>query len=230
MSSKRLLGFIGIGLFVFFTITGRKRVLAPSLDTKIKGVPLYHQYPDLPTGCEATSLAMLLSWASSEPVSKYEVADALPKGSKVKMVNGKWKGTHPNKAFVGNPYTDSDDGSFGVFEGPILETIETFMPDKGVNLTGQSFEAILAIIRSGKPVMAWTTLEQRETFYGKTWTDDHGDGVDWYENEHAVVLTGIEGDHVVAHDPHTGKAEYYNRELFVQNWRSMGGRAVTLVV
>ncbi|QKY71721.1 hypothetical protein Len3610_13315 [Lentibacillus sp. CBA3610] len=195
---------------------------------KINGIPAYYQYPDLPTGCEATSLAMLLSWGRGEPVSKFDVADTLPKGDKVHQADGEWKGAHPNKMFVGDPYTDSDDGSYGVFEGPILETVEMFMSSSGTDLTGESFESLLAIVRSGKPVMAWTTLEQRETYYGKTWTDSDGDVIDWYENEHAVVLVGVDGDDVLAHDPDTGKAEFYDRELFERNWHSMGGRAVTL--
>lgn len=222
--------FIGLILFMIFLIAGSKKVLASQQKTKLLDVPLYYQYPDLPTGCEATSLAMLLSWAGNEQVSKYAVADALPKGPKVKEVQGEWKGTHPNKAFVGDPYTDSDDGSYGVFEGPILETIEVFMPGYSIDLTGEPFDSLLDIVRTGKPVMVWTTLEQRETFYGKTWTDDDGDVIDWYENEHAVVLTGVDGCYVIAHDPHTGKEEYYERELFKRNWGSMGKRAVTLDV
>ncbi|HLS09860.1 C39 family peptidase [Lentibacillus sp.] len=225
MIKRIVLGFF---LITIFFIASSKKTFAPKRNVKITGVPLYYQYPDLPTGCEATSLAMLLSWGRGEPVDKYEVADALPKGDKVRKVDGEWKGTHPNKAFVGDPYTDSDDGSYGVFEGPILETIETFMPDCGIDLTGQPFSSLLDIVRSGKPVMAWTTLEQRETFYGKTWTDDDGDVIDWYENEHAVVLVGVAGNQVIAYDPHTGQAEYYERKLFERNWESMGGRAVTL--
>ncbi|WP_010531622.1 C39 family peptidase [Lentibacillus jeotgali] len=228
MSAKRFLGLIGICSFILFAIARPKRAIAPASNRKIKGVPLYYQYPELPTGCEATSLAMLLSWGLNIPVSKYTVADALPKGPKVHHVDGEWKGAHPNKAFVGDPYTDSDDGSFGVFEGPTLTTLEKFMPGRGVDLTGEPFETILKILRSGNPVMAWTTLEQRETFYGKTWTDDDGDVIDWYQNEHAVVLTGVDSNDVIAHDPHTGKVERYDRELFEKNWISLGGRAVTL--
>lgn len=219
---------LGLFLFMIIFITSSKKARAPKRNTRISGVPLYYQYPDLPTGCEATSLAMLLSWGLNDPISKYAVADKLRKGPKVHEIDGELKGTHPNKAFVGDPYTDSDDGSFGVFEGPILETLEEFMPGYGVDLTGQPFEEILNIVRSGKPVMAWTTLEQRQTYYGKTWTDDDGDVIDWYQNEHAVVLTGVYGDGVIAHDPHTGKAEYYDRELFERNWASLGKRAVTL--
>ncbi|SFB27226.1 Uncharacterized protein YvpB [Lentibacillus halodurans] len=226
MAKKLLIGFI---LFMSFFIAGSKRVFAPSMKVKIKGVPSCKQYPDLPTGCEATSLAMLLNWGGMQ-VSKYDVANALPKGDKVHKFGSEWKGANPNKAFVGDPYTDSDDGSFGVFEGPILKTIEAFMPGKGINLIGRPFDDLLKIIRAGKPVMAWTTLEQRQTFYGKSWTDEEGNVIDWYENEHAVVLTGIDGDYMIAHDPHTGRAEYYECDLFERNWASMGGRAVTLNV
>ncbi|TMN21958.1 hypothetical protein FH966_02755 [Lentibacillus cibarius] len=194
----------------------------------IQGVPAYYQYPELPTGCEATSLAMLLSWGLGRDVSKYDVADTLRKGAKVRLVDGERTGANPNKSFVGDPYTDSDDGSYGVFERPILEALDVFMSGRGVDLTGTSFDALLDVIRSGKPVLAWTTLEQRETFYGLSWTDADGDVIDWYENEHAVVIIGIDGDDVIAHDPHTGKAEHYERDLFERNWRSMGKRAVTL--
>ncbi|WP_237049290.1 C39 family peptidase [Lentibacillus amyloliquefaciens] len=171
---------------------------------------------------------MLLGWGCDRPVSKFEVADALPKGDKVHITESGWRGAHPNKAFVGNPYTDSDDGSYGVFEGPILQTLETFMPGAGINLTGRPFKTILNIVRSGKPVLVWTTLEQRETFFGLSWTDEEGDETDWYENEHAVVLTGIEGNNIMAHDPHTGRAEHYDRVSFEQNWYALGCRAVTL--
>jgi len=45
-----------------------------------------------------------------------------------------------------------------------LETVDAFMPGKGVDLTGKPFDALVDTFRSGKPVMAWTTLEQRESF------------------------------------------------------------------
>lgn len=194
-------------------------------EVKIPGVPVFNQYPELPTGCEATSLAMLLNWGGVK-VSKYDVVDALPKGEKVRLVDGKWLGANPADEFVGDPY--SDDGSFGVFEGPILETIETFAPSKSINLTGLEFAALLDVIRAGKAVMAWTTIEQKQTYLSKTWIDKNGKTIDWYCNEHAVVITGFDGDHLIVNDPYTGKVEYYKRDLFEHNWQSMGKRAVTL--
>lgn len=194
---------------------------------KINGVPTYYQYPELPTGCEATSLAMLLNW-SGMSVSKYDVADALPKGAKVKFTDDEWKGANPNLEFVGDPY--SDDGSFGVFEGPIVATIEKFMPGKGIDLTGETFNLLLDIVQSGKPVMAWTTIEQKQTFHSKTWADGSGNVIKWHRYEHAVVIIGIDEENVIVNDPHTGREEHYDRNLFEKNWASMNQRAVTVDV
>ncbi|MEW9676032.1 C39 family peptidase [Lentibacillus sp. L22] len=194
---------------------------------KIDGVPTINQHPELPTGCEATSLAMLLTWAG-KTVSKFAVVEKLSKGEKVRFVDGTWYGANPNDQFVGDPYTD--DGSFGVFEKPILETIDHFLPGKGVDLTGQDFEVLLNVVRSGTPVMAWTTINQNETYHSKSWQDPAGNTIDWYCNEHAVVIIGIDGDHVIVNDPYTGKEEHYDRHIFEHNWASMKKRAVTVDV
>lgn len=194
---------------------------------KITGVPILNQYPELPTGCEATSLTMLLHWGG-ETISKDDVVNALPKGEKVRLVDGKWFGANPNNEFVGDPYTE--DGSFGVFQGPILETIKKVSHFKGINLTGLEFELLLDYIQAGKAIMAWTTIEQKQTYLSKTWRDENGTIIDWYCNEHAVVITGFDSDYVIVHDPYTGKEEYYKRDLFEQNWKSMGKRAITLDV
>ncbi|MFD1039750.1 C39 family peptidase [Virgibacillus byunsanensis] len=201
---------------------------AHALGLKIEGVPVYNQFPELPAGCESTSLAMLLGWAGL-PVDKYDVVNQLPKGDKVSLVDGEWVGANPHEEFVGDPYSD-EEGTFGVFEEPILQTIDTFLPDKGINLTGQDFEPLLDIVRSGKPVMAWTTIEQKRTFHSKTWTDDEGNQIEWNRYEHAVVITGINEEDIIVNDPYTGGEEYYDRELFEYNWASMGKRAVTLDV
>lgn len=191
----------------------------------IKDVPAICQHPDMPTGCEATALTMLLNWGGMK-LTNHEVVDILPKGNSVKLIDGEWRGGNPTIEFVGDPY--GDEGNFGVFEGPILETIEIIMPGKGVDLTGQEFDELLDIVRSGKPVMAWTTINQQTTFHSKTWTDNDGNKIKWHRYEHAVVLVGFDEDNIFANDPTTGQEEHYNRELFERNWASMGKRAVTL--
>lgn len=194
---------------------------------KVNGVPVFNQYPELPTGCEATALAMLLNWGGVT-VSKYDVVNALPKGEKVRLVDGVWLGANPEVEFVGDPYSDDD---FGVFEKPILQTVEKLASScKGINLTGHAFESILDVIRAGKAVMAWTTIDQKPTYLSKKWMDENGKIIDWYCNEHALVITGFNKDNVIVHDPYTGKEEYYQRDLFERNWEAMGKRAITLAI
>ncbi len=75
-----------------------------------------YQYPDLPTGCEVTSLSMFLSWAvdalkldfTPEQIDKMALAKQIDKepiphfdpklsGQQITEVGG-----NPNRAFVGN--------------------------------------------------------------------------------------------------------------------------------
>src|SRR5699024_1128944 len=88
---------------------------------KIANVPSICQHREMPTGCEATALTMLLNWAG-ESLTNHEVVERLPKGDKVELIDGIWRGGDPHTEFVGNPY--EDEGCFGVFEGPILKTID----------------------------------------------------------------------------------------------------------
>lgn len=192
---------------------------------KIPDVPTICQHPDMPTGCEATALTMLLNWGGKK-LTNHEVVKALPKGDRVSLIDGVWRGGNPFIEFVGDPY--EDEGSFGVFEEPILKTIDAFMPHQGVDLTNQPFDKLLEIVQRGKPVMAWTTIDQQTTFHSKTWTDQDGQTIKWHRYEHAVVIVGFDDEDIIANDPTTGKEEHYNRELFERNWASMGKRALTL--
>ncbi|SDL92252.1 C39 family peptidase [Sediminibacillus halophilus] len=206
-----------------FCFSKSKRIQASGV--RIKGIPVFDQYPELPTGCESTALAMLLNWGGVD-ISKFEIVERLPKGSKVREIDGQAVGANPDFQFVGDPY--SEEGSFGVFEGPILHTIDQIMPGRAVDLTGKSFQTILDVIQTGKPVMAWTTINQQKTYHSISWVDEEGEQIDWYRYEHAVVIVGFDEDHVIVNDPYTGQEEVYDRELFKENWRSMGRRSVTL--
>lgn len=193
--------------------------------TKINDVPVICQHPEMPTGCEATALTMLLNWYGLS-VDKYEVAESLTKGERVELIDGRWVGGNPDREFVGSPY--EDEGSFGVFEGPILEAIEAFLPGRGFDMTNHPFDEIRTTVRSGKPVMAWTTIDQKTTFHSKTWIDKNGNMIEWYRFEHAVVIVGFDDTSILVNDPTTGKEEAYDRDRFEANWASMGRRAVTL--
>lgn len=192
----------------------------------IDGVPVIGQYPMLPTGCEATALTMLLQWAGVH-VSKEEVADRLVKEPLPFEMEGRLLGGHPNRGFVGDPYTQE---SFGVFHKPIAATLDTFLKGRADDRTGLSFTELLALIDEGRPVVVWTTIELKEPRVVQSWDDagDSGERIDWKSPQHALVLIGYEEEFVVVNDPHTGSTERYPRELFQTRWKQMGGQAVTL--
>ncbi|MGZ4112372.1 MAG: C39 family peptidase, partial [Tumebacillaceae bacterium] len=122
-----------------------------SQSTIITDVPVIGQYPKLPTGCEATALTMLLQWAGVQ-VTKEDVADALVKEPLPFERDGRMIGGHPNRGFVGDPYTEE---SFGVFHEPIAAAVETFLPGRADDRSGMRFAELLALIDEGRPVVVW---------------------------------------------------------------------------
>jgi len=191
---------------------------------EIQGVPLIRQFPELPSGCEATVATMLLQWAGVD-ISKEDVATALPKGPVPVRRNGLLYGSNPNNVFVGNPFSKA---GYGVYHKPIAMIIDKYLPGQSVDLTGKSFEDILKVIDSGRPVMVWATINLLEPKVDRTWYDEKGKRIEWKVPEHAFLLIGYSDTEVILHDPYTGKRKIPPLELFKARWDSMGKQAVTV--
>lgn len=187
-------------------------------------VPVIGQFPELPTGCEATALTMLLKWGGIR-VSKQEVADRLPKGPGPDFHTELPIGANPEERFIGDPYSIN---GFGVFEKPILRMINQYAPSAAINLTGGEFSLVEKMIDHRYPVMAWVTIEMQPTYISRTWYDAEGNQIRWKAREHAVIIVGYTEQSVIVNDPYTGKKEYYERDVFIQRWVEMGRRAVSM--
>ena len=68
------------------------------------------------------------------------------------------------------------------------------------DLTGTSFQDMKAIVEQGYPVLVWTTMGCTEPHF----TGAHDEGMEWYDNEHCVVLYGFEGSQALVSDPLEG--------------------------
>ncbi|MED0946528.1 C39 family peptidase, partial [Bacillus mycoides] len=90
----------------------------------IKEVPFIRQLPELPRGCEVTSLTMLLQHKGVQ-VDKMQLA------SEIHRVPFKQDGLHgnPYEGFVGNIYTKAEPG-YGVYNQPIFNLAEKYVPEK----------------------------------------------------------------------------------------------------
>lgn len=102
-------------------------------------VPVFGQLPELPTGCEATAVAMMLSFKGSS-LSKTDAANLMPRHA-----------FDPNLGFVGDPYKKTGNTIYP----PAFEKLLKAYGGGYTNLTGASLETLQQTIRSGKPAVVW---------------------------------------------------------------------------
>ncbi|WP_144462966.1 C39 family peptidase [Siminovitchia fortis] len=197
-------------------------------DKVLLDFPVIEQLPELPRGCEVTSLAMLLESAGTK-VDKMTLAKEVKRDPAPYAVkNGKVYFGNPHRGFVGDMYDFSKPG-LGVYHEPIMELGEKYLPGRLVNLTGESFEELKIPLSDGRPVWVIINAEYRELpdSYFETWETDSGP-VKITKKEHSVLITGYDQKNIYFNDPLTGKK---NKKApigdFEKSWVQMGSQALT---
>ncbi|OLN22270.1 hypothetical protein BTO30_11015 [Domibacillus antri] len=191
-------------------------------------VPIISQLPELPRGCEVTSLAMLLQHAGIN-TGKMELAQLVKKNpTRYQRKNGQVYFGHPNSGFVGDMYNINNPG-YGVYHKPIKELADSFLPDRVVDLTGKDFSELEKSVSNGIPVWiitnTWYSELPAEQF--QTWDTPAGK-VNITYRLHSVVITGYDQDYVYFNDPLTGeKNRKVPRQGFIDAWVQMGKQAIT---
>ena len=208
------------------TTSGSHDTLPPSA---MLSVPAQDQNPQLPNGCEVTSLSMLLA-SVGHPVSKMALAmeqpyDPTPRVKNAKGQTIRWG--NPNVGFVGSPYVWAD--GFGIFHGPITRLLNKVLPGQAVDLTDKPFNTILSYVSRGRAVMVWTTATLKPTnAFPASWETPEGPFHSTYE-EHAVLVVGYDNSHIYINNPLTGaKGQEVNRAGFIAAWHELGNQAVTV--
>lgn len=197
-------------------------------EESILEVPLILQNPELPRGCEVTSLAMLLQYAGI-PVDKITLAKEIKKDpAPYKIKNGKISFGNPYYGFVGNMYSLHEPG-YGVYHGPIRQLMEEYLPGRTIDLTGCEFEDLLYFLSEKVPV--WVVINSTfselapEEFLA--WHTPTG-VVQITYRQHSVLLTGFDREYVYFNDPLVNIANHKtNRESFKAAWEQLGKQAVT---
>lgn len=190
--------------------------------TYISGVPTINQYPDYPTGCESVALTILLKYYGIS-VSTDDIINKLDKGSTPYTKGDVIYGGNPELEFIGDPRSQN---SFGVYEKPIAKVANTYKP--GIKIaTGTSFDDILKIVKSGRPVMVWTSMNLSVPYISRTWIyEPTGESVYWKAGEHAVVIMGYTPDKVIISDPIGGKVKYQSLSVFRERYNYFGKKAL----
>ncbi|MDP4154160.1 MAG: C39 family peptidase [Bacillota bacterium] len=203
---------------------------SPTKDQVQLDAPVFAQLPQLPRGCEVTSLAMLLNYAGVK-VDKMELAEKVKRDQTPRaVINGTVHFGNPNDGFVGNMYNLSESG-YGVYHEPIAELAETYLPGRIKDLSSSEFDDLKIYLSDGKPIWVITnTLYQKlgdDQF--TTWDTPTGQ-VKITFKEHAVLLTGYDQQNIYFNDPLTGEK---NKKApiadFKESWVQMGSQAITFV-
>jgi uncharacterized protein YvpB len=189
--------------------------------------PIISQKPELSSGCEVTSLAMLLQYAGVK-VDKMTLAQNIKKDETLIAFdeNGnitRWG--NPNDGFVGD-ITGQNEG-FAVYPKPMLQLMEQYLPGKSVNLTSHPFETLLKSIEQGRPVIVWVTVDFQYPDKYEEWKKNDVIIRATLE-EHAVLLVGYDQNYCYINNPYNGiKNQAINKDTFAYIWNTMCSMAIT---
>ena len=180
------------------------------------------QNPELPTGCEITSLTIVLNHLGFNVDKLYMANNYLTKG-KIGTV-------FPWDAFLGDPTSSH---SYGCYAPVIEKDANRFLSDNGSDLkaydiSGAEFEDVLKELTNGQPIVIWATINMAQSKLTTSWTID-GEKFTWRGNEHCLVLTGYDMDKglVYVADPLKGNTSY-KFDVFKDRFNQMYQQAVVI--
>jgi uncharacterized protein YvpB len=205
-----------------------KPEIIPIKNQVLLDAPVIWQMPELPRGCEVTSLAMLLQYHGVQ-ADKLTLAREVKKNpAEYRLNNGKIYFGDPNEGFVGNMYTYTQPG-LGVYHKPIAELAQQYLPGKIKDLTGAEFQELKIHLSDNRPVWIITNTEYKrldDSFF-QTWHTPNGE-VKVTTKEHSVLVTGYDKGFIYFNDPLTGeKNKKAPMNDFVEAWVQMGRQAIT---
>ena len=187
----------------------------------IENFPCVKQLPELPTGCEITSLCTVLNFYGFS-IDKVTLSNAymkkIPVGS-----------DYPTVGFWGDP---TENGTNGCYAPVISDAANKFFTENGasyaaVNLTGTDLSRLLLFLDRNQPLILWTTTGLQQPTKAGSFTMPDGKQFSWYMPFHCVVVYGydLEEGLLYAADPLSGPVTY-DYSLFQKRYSQMGSQAV----
>lgn len=180
------------------------------------------QFPELPTGCEITSLAIVLNYLGFN-IDKVQLSDKYL--AKISIANGDFI-----NYFVGDPKKEN---GYGCFSKVIYNAAYDFLKDNPsdysvYDISGSEFLNLFSQIDKGNPVILWTTVDLIPTYDGRIWKIN-STTLTWPANEHCMVLTGYDLEKKVVYvcDPLKGNVSY-DMNLFKDRYDQLGKQAIII--
>ena len=184
-------------------------------------VPLENQMPDLPNGCEVTSLSMVMNYYGIK-VSKNELAETIQHVDSF-TDGGKYRG-NPHQGFVGH-MTIANAG-WCVYNEPLYNVARKYTSHIE-NITGSDFLSLLKLVSTGHPVMIITTTTFNKVNNMQTWDTNTGK-VNVTPSSHACVITGYSKPKKVVYvnNPYGYKNQPVNWKNLQASYNQQGRQAL----
>ena len=184
-------------------------------------VQLENQMPDLPNGCEVTSLSMLMNYYGIK-VSKNELAETIQHVDSF-TDGGKYRG-NPHQGFVGH-MTIANAG-WCVYNEPLYNVARKYTSHIE-NITGSDFLSLLKLVSTGHPVMIITTTTFNKVNNMQTWDTNTGK-VNVTPSSHACVITGYSKPKKVVYvnNPYGYKNQPVNWKNLQASYNQQGRQAL----
>ncbi len=179
------------------------------------------QYPELPTGCEVTSLAMVLHYREIN-IDKCEIADKY-------LDKGEAGAVSYFDAFEGDP---RDDDSLGCYAPVIVKAANRILEEKDSSLkaediSGKKLDSLFEYIDNDIPVIVWGTQNCRNGYISDRWEAD-GQEYTWISPEHCMVLVGYSDSSVWVADPLHGDVREFEINIFEPCYNLLHKQAVII--
>lgn len=119
------------------------------------------QWPELPNGCEATSMMMVLQYCGVNIDAVEFAMEYLPRDDFSYSGNDRF-GPDPEESYVGDP--SSERGGWYCFEEPVKEGANMYLQMIGSDLraktiTGASESKLQNYLKKDRPVVVWVTTD-----------------------------------------------------------------------
>ncbi len=193
-------------------------------------VPVIGQNPELPNGCEITSLTMLLRYLGFDVDKMTMAQEYLPRSEK-------FYGADPEVEFMGDPAQSSGEScGFYCFQGPIVQAAKNYLAAQGqadawdvTDITGVDAAGLAEQLAAGNPVLVWATIDFKDVRQSTKWTWTTVSGEDYTPlvDVHCLVLTGYEDNQFYLSDP-LETYESVRQQKFMEIFTAMGSRAVVI--
>ena len=182
------------------------------------------QRPELPEGCEVTSLAIILNYLGFDVAHTYLADNFLQQGEVGK--------TSFYEMNIGNPREEGK--SWGCYSPVIVKTANSYLANmksyyRAYDYTGYDVHELYYQVSLGHPAIVWVTMNFAEPYVKSPWTVN-GERLYWKYPLHCVVMSGydMEKGTVTLTDPLKKNPVVIDMETFELRWKQMESQAVVL--